>query len=120
MTSVDHAGNERDAAATEAPSVTASTSPARARHPGRIAVTAVALAVALAAWVVLVVLAVRLIGDARDGFEQAWWIVAIAAVGAAAALFLALLLGARLRVLWRGTPTPPRPVRVKGGKRAAR
>ena len=98
MTSVDHAGNERDAAATEAPSVTAST----------------------AAWVVLVVLAVRLIGDARDGFEQAWWIVAIAAVGAAAALFLALLLGARLRVLWRGTPTPPRPVRVKGGKRAAR
>ncbi len=59
--------------------------------------------VLLAGWLALAWLAVL---RAQD---QDWGLVALYAVGAAACLFVALLLWVRLRAVWRGDPEPPRP-----------
>jgi len=80
-------------------------------------------AVALVVWIVLVVTAVRLVGAARGGASGGgiggWVLVVLVFAGAAASLFVGLLLGVRLvGVVRRREPAPaPHP---KGGKRAAR
>lgn len=73
----------------------------------------------LVAWGVLVFAAIDLGGEARSGGETAAWVfLVLATIGAAACLFVTLLLGARLLTLLQGREQPPpRPV---GGRRAAR
>ena len=48
------------------------------------------------AWGYLVYAAIDFGGEARDGRDEAWLYLAVAAVGAAACLFIALMLIARL------------------------
>jgi len=63
-------------------------------------VLALGMTLAVVGWGYLVVLAISFGGDARAGDSPAWGLLALAAVGAMACLFLALLLGARaLRAL---------------------
>jgi hypothetical protein len=71
-------------------------------------VLALAITVAVVAWGFLVYAAIEFGGEARDGDSQAWWWLAVAATGAAACLFVALMLIARLsRAL--GLTEPPAP-----------
>lgn len=86
----------------------------------RIAWLTLGLSAALVAWGVLVWAAIDLGREARSGASEAWWVVVVATVGAAACLFVVLLLGARLLGILQGRESPPRPVRVPGGRRAAR
>lgn len=87
----------------------------------------------MVAWGYLVYAAVDFGSNARGGDSQAWGFLALAAVGAAACLFVALLLIARvLRALGAparpaepsepaeptGTLEPPAPPRHAGGHRA--
>lgn len=83
-----------------------------ARPPRRlradIAALALATTLAVVAWGYLVYAAVDFGSQARGGDSRAWAFLALAAVGAAACLFVALLLVARvLRAL--GTPPEERP-----------
>ena len=70
-----------------------------ARPPRRLRKDVFALAlgatVALIAWGYLVYAAIDFGGDARNGDGSAWLFLLIAAIGAAACLFTALLLGVR-------------------------
>ena len=70
---------------------------ARPRRRFRRDVFALALGttVALIAWGYLVFAAIDFGGDARDGDRTAWLFLLLATIGAAACLFVALLLGAR-------------------------
>ena len=77
-------------------------------------------ALALVVWVVLVVTAVRLVGAAHGGGFGGWVLVVLASAGAAASLFVGLLLGVRLVGVVRRREPAPAPRRPKGGKRAAR
>ena len=81
-------------------------------------------ALALVVWVVLVVIAVRLVGaahgDGAAGGLGGWVLVLLASAGAAASLFVGLLLGVRLVGVVRRREPAPAPPRPKGGKRAAR
>ena len=58
--------------------------------------TALATTIAVIAWGYLVYAAIDFGSDARAGDARAWGFLALAAVGAAACLFAALLLGARM------------------------
>ena len=76
------------------------------------------------AWGYLVLAAVDFGGSARTGTGIAWLFLALAAIGAAACLFVGIMLVLRLLAtlgLSRhdvdGQPLPPRPT---GGRRAAR
>jgi hypothetical protein len=72
-----------------------------------VALLALATTIAVVAWGYLVYAAVDFGSDARGGDTRAWGFLALAAVGAAACLFVALLLIARvLRAL--GTPPEDR------------
>lgn len=86
----------------------------------RIAWLALGLSAALVAWGVLVWAAIDLGREARSGASDAWWVMGVATVGAAACLFVVLLLGARLLGILQGRESPPKPVRIPGGRRAAR
>jgi RsiW-degrading membrane proteinase PrsW (M82 family) len=89
----------------------------------RILALALAVLVTLVAWGVLVYEAIDFGSDARSGESTAWVLLAVATVGAAACLFVTLLLGARLLSLLTGSSTPPpaaSPARPPGGHRAAR
>jgi hypothetical protein len=81
-----------------------------ARPPRRfrpdIALLALATTLAVVAWGYLVYAAVDFGSDARGGESRAWGFLALAAVGAAACLFVALLLTARVL---RALGAPPRP-----------
>ncbi|GAA4118947.1 hypothetical protein GCM10022215_21070 [Nocardioides fonticola] len=77
---------------------------------------AAALTALLVAWGYLVVVAVDFGGRARNGSGAAWFLLALATVGAVACLFLALLVGVRLVRLVLNPPTD----RPSGGRRAAR
>jgi len=67
------------------------------------------------AWGYLVYAAIDFGGEARDGREEAWTYLGVAAVGAAACLFIALMLIARLsRAL--GLTAPPEPKAPKTPK----
>jgi TRAP-type C4-dicarboxylate transport system permease small subunit len=61
--------------------------------------------IALAAWAYLVYAAISFGGDARDGDHQSWAFLALAAVGAIACLFVALMLASRL-IKRLATPAP--------------
>lgn len=107
-----------------------------ARPPRRlrpdIAALALATTLAVVAWGYLVYAAVDFGSQARGGGSRAWAFLALAAVGAAACLFVALLLIARvLRALGASPrasepitpepvepPEPPAPPRHAGGHRA--
>jgi len=79
-------------------------------------VLALGVTLAVVGWGYLVVLAISFGGDARSGDTPAWALLALAAVGAMACLFLALLLGARaLRALGvTSAPDRPRPAAGTG------
>jgi hypothetical protein len=74
--------------------------------------------VTLVAWGVLVFAAIDLGREARSGEATAWTFLILAALGAAACLFVTMILGGRLLALLRDRgATPPR---VSGGHRATR
>lgn len=87
---------------------------------------AVGITFALVAWGYLVLASIDFGATARhDGKGSAWLLLAVAALGAMACLFLAFMLAVRLsRALGlTSTPAPPPkrdPNAPKGGKRAAR
>jgi len=84
----------------------------------------------LVAWGVLVFAAIGFGQEARSGETTAWVLLALTTLGAAACLFVTLILGARILHLFREkvpTVTPPtattppaRPARPPGGHRAVR
>ncbi len=81
---------------------------------------ALVVTVTLVAWGVLVYAAIDFGREARSGEPTAWVFLVITTLGAAAALFVTLILGARIMTLFRARnepappPMPPRPV---GGRR---
>ena len=89
----------------------------------------------LVAWGVLVYAAIDFGQEARSGEPTAWVMLTLTTLGAAACLFVTLLLGARILPLFQEgplttppstpatpstPPIPPRPVRPPGGHRATR
>lgn len=86
----------------------------------RLLTLATGTALAVVVWVLLVVAAVRLVGAASDRGVGGWLLVVLVSAGAAAALFVGLLLGVRLVAVVRRREPAPAPPRPKGGKRAAR
>lgn len=96
-----------------------------ARPPRRfrrdVLVLAFATTVAVIAWGYLVYAAIDFGSDARDGEGRAWGFLALAAVGAAACLFTALLLGARMMRALAGVPAsaPPGADPVSPGSAAS-
>jgi hypothetical protein len=100
---------------------------------------ALGITACVVAWGYLVYAAIDFGGEARDGREEAWTYLGVAAVGAAACLFIGLMLIARLsRAIGLTappepkppkppkTPKPPKPAKGSssssshGGRRAAR
>jgi hypothetical protein len=80
------------------------------------------ITVTLVAWCGLVWAAIEFGKEARGGSSAAWALLGLAALGAAACLYLTLLLGARMleeRKEARDVAPPP-PPRIPGGRRAAR
>ena len=68
-------------------------------------------------WAALVSFAIKLGASAKGGAAGAWFLIAVAALGAVISLILALLLGVRAWELRAGI-TPPRV--SSGGRRAKR
>ena len=83
----------------------------------RILVLALLITATLLAWGVLVYAAIDFGSGARTGDSTAWVFLVLATLGAAACLFVTLLLGARMATLLKEPKAPPRP---RGGRRAAR
>ena len=97
----------------------------RPHHPPRVPrrrVLALSLLIflTLVAWGVLVFAAIEFGRDARSGDSTAWTFLGVAAVGATACLFVTLILGSKLVGLVRARTAEPPPVRLPGGRRAAR
>ena len=92
------------------------------RRPRRRALLLLALGITatLVAWGVLVWAAIDFGREARAGEPDAWVFLGLATVGAAACLFLTLILGARAVSIAQGKERPKPPPRVPGGRRAAR
>lgn len=82
-----------------------------------ILILALLVTATLIAWGVLVYAAIDFGGEARSGESTAWVFLSLATLGAAACLFVTLLLGARILTLVKGQPAPARP---QGGRRAKR
>jgi hypothetical protein len=81
---------------------------------------ALGITLAVVAWGYLVWAAIDFGSTARNGDGRAWWFLALAALGAIACLFVALMLVARLiRTIGQGSGPRP-PAAPGGGKRAAR
>jgi fatty acid desaturase len=86
----------------------------------RVLLLSLFVTVTLVAWGVLVFAAIDLGREARSGESTAWTFLILAAVGAAACLFVTMILGGRLLAVMRGRElTPPRSPRVPG-RRASR
>ena len=83
----------------------------------RAALLLVEVVVAMAAWVLLVYLAIQFGPGARTGDHAAWAMLGTATLGAVLCLFLALVLGARFATVLRERRRPPG---VPGGRRARR
>jgi len=82
---------------------------------------ALGITAAVVAWGYLVYLAIDLGTSARNGDSTAWWLLAMATIGAIACLFVAMMLGMRLVGRIRaGAPAAAEPPRPPGGRRAAR
>ena len=99
----------------------------------RILVLSLFVTITLVAWGVLVYVAIDFGQEARSGETTAWILLALTTLGAAACLFVTLILGARILPLfqWQSSaspaasasptpPTPARPTRPPGGHRAGR
>ena len=97
----------------------------------KILLLALGVTATLVAWGVLVYAAIDFGKEARSGEPAAWVLLAITTLGAAACLFVTLILGARILPLFQQgaaslqlpptAPTPPaRPARPPGGHRAVR
>jgi len=103
----------------------------------KILLIALGVTATLVAWGVLVYAAIDFGQEARSGEPMAWVLLTITTLGAAACLFVTLILGARVLPLFQGgaaqteappapptspaSPTPPpRPPRAPGGHRAVR
>jgi RsiW-degrading membrane proteinase PrsW (M82 family) len=81
---------------------------------------ALVVTVTLVAWGVLVYAAIDFGREARSGEPTAWLFLVVTTLGAAAALFVTLILGARIMTIFRGRnePTPPPvPEHAAGGRR---
>jgi hypothetical protein len=77
--------------------------------------------ITLIAWGVLVLAAIDFGREARSGNPDAWTFLGLASLGAAACLFVTMILGAKLVALVRARQeSEPRTVRLPGGRRAAR
>lgn len=86
----------------------------------RILVLSLLVTATLVAWGLLVFAAIDFGREARSGDSTAWTFLVLAGLGAAACLFLAMILGTRLMALARERhATPPRSARVPG-RRVAR
>jgi len=81
---------------------------------------ALGITAAVVAWGYLVFLAIDLGKSARNGESAAWWLLALATLGAIACLFVAMMLGTRLVERIRAGAPPSAPPRPPGGRRAAR
>ena len=81
---------------------------------------ALGITAAVVAWGYLVYLAIDFGTSARDGEGSAWWLLALATIGAIACLFVAMMLGTRLLARLKAGAPPPGPPRPPGGRRAAR
>jgi hypothetical protein len=81
---------------------------------------ALAITAAVVAWGYLVWLAIDFGASARTGDSGAWWLLALATLGAVACLFAGLLLGVRLSRALGVTQDPGAPPRAVGGRRASR
>jgi hypothetical protein len=96
----------------------------------KILLLALGVTATLVAWGVLVYAAIDFGQEARSGEPTAWVLLALTTLGAAACLFVTLILGARILPLVQGggqTTKPPtvaappaRPARPPGGHRAVR
>ena len=96
----------------------------------RILLLALGVTATLVAWGVLVYAAIDFGKEARSGEPAAWVLLALTTLGAAACLFVTLILGARVLPLFQpgaSTAAPPtapfspaRPARPPGGHRAVR
>ncbi len=64
------------------------------------------MTVTLVAWGVLVYAAIDFGREARSGEPTAWVFLVVTTLGAAAALFVTLILGARIMTLFRGRNEP--------------
>jgi hypothetical protein len=93
--------------------------PERQRPPFALFVLALGITAAVVAWGYLVYLAIDLGTTARNGESTAWWLLALATIGAIACLFVAMMLGTRLVSRIRAGSPPP-PSGPPGGRRAAR
>ena len=83
---------------------------------------ALGVTVTLVAWGVLVLAAIDFGREARGGEAAAWAFLALSTLGAAACLFVTLLLGTRLysRITGKDADRPKAAPRPQGGRRAAR
>jgi RsiW-degrading membrane proteinase PrsW (M82 family) len=81
---------------------------------------ALGITASVVAWGYLVYLAIDFGTSARDGDTTAWWLLALATVGAIACLFVGMMCGTRLFARMRSQSPPPGPPRPPGGRRAAR
>ena len=99
-----------------APEAAPTTQEATGPRPRSVLVLALGMTITLVAWGVLVGAAIEFGKEARSGEPEAWTFLVLAALGATACLFLALLLGARAFVLVRSGSEPP-PARPVGGRR---
>lgn len=87
----------------------------------KILLVALVVTATLVAWGVLVFAAIDFGREARSGEPTAWMFLVLSTLGAAACLFVTLILGARILTMLQGREqTPPPPVRPQGGRRAAR
>lgn len=96
----------------------------RQRLRKRLLVLALGITATLVAWGVLVYAAVQFGRDARTGAPAAWVFLALSTLGAAACLFVTLILGVRVADVLRHSPAEreqifaPRP--RPAGRRVAR
>jgi hypothetical protein len=92
-----------------------------AAPPRRLLVLALGVTLTLVAWGFLVWAAIGFGGEARAGATIAWAFLVLASLGAAACLFVTLILAGKVIDSFRGgLPAPPRVVVPPGGRRARR
>jgi disulfide bond formation protein DsbB len=88
-------------------------------HPRRrLIVLTLGITATLVAWGFLVWAAIDFGAQARGGETPAWAFLGLATIGAAACLFLTLILGTKVLATLRGQPRAP--ATVSAGRRAAR
>lgn len=87
------------------------------RSRGRLLLLALGISATLVPWGVLVYAAIDFGRDARSGDTTAWVFLVLGTAGAAACLFLTLILGSRVLTLVKGSAARQRP---QDGHRAAR